>query len=133
VSEDLTPIEASGSFAAEPRAVSATRRLLAQVFDAAGVDRGRRADALLVASELVANAIRHGSCKDDQIAVEVAVAPRKVRICVRDPARGSATPAPRTLDEHAQSGRGLQIVEALADWSERTVAGCREVVAELTL
>jgi anti-sigma regulatory factor (Ser/Thr protein kinase) len=129
VSEDLTPVEASASFAAEPRAVSATRRLLAQVLDAAGIDGERRADALLVASELVANAIRHGSGNDDQIAVEVAVVPPKVRI--RDRGRGSAAPAPRNPDEHAQSGRGLQIVEALASWSERTVAGYREVVAEL--
>jgi anti-sigma regulatory factor (Ser/Thr protein kinase) len=108
-------------------------RLLAQVLDAAGIDGGSRADALLVASELVANATRHGSGNDDLIAVEVAVAPPKARICVRDHARGSAAPAPRTPDEHAQSGRGLQIVEALAEWSEQTMAGRREVVAELTL
>jgi anti-sigma regulatory factor (Ser/Thr protein kinase) len=131
VSEDLTPVEASGSFAAEPRAVSAARGLVAQVLEAAGIDDERRADALLVACELVANAIHHGSGDDDQIAVEVAVVPPNVRICVRDPGRGSAAPAARNPDEHAQSGRGLQIVEALASWSERTVAGYREVVAEL--
>jgi anti-sigma regulatory factor (Ser/Thr protein kinase) len=61
VSEDLTPIEASGSFAAEPQAVSAARGLVAQVLEAAGIDEERGADALLVASELVANAIHHGS------------------------------------------------------------------------
>jgi serine/threonine-protein kinase RsbW len=133
MSEDITPLEASASFAAEPRAVPATRRLLAEVFDAAGIDGERRADALLVASELVANAIRHGSRNDDQIAVEVAVKPPTIRICVRDAARGSAGPASRDPDEHAQSGRGLKIVHALADWSEQTVEGCREVVAELRL
>ncbi|HET7128732.1 MAG TPA: ATP-binding protein [Gaiellaceae bacterium] len=133
MAEDLTSVEASGSFAAEPRAVSATRHMLAQVLDDAGVGGERRADALLVASELVANAIQHGSGSDDRIDVEVAVASRTLRICVRDRARRRVAPTTRVPHEHAQSGRGLQIVEALAEWSERTVAGHREVTAELTL
>jgi anti-sigma regulatory factor (Ser/Thr protein kinase) len=61
VSEEITPVQASASFAAEPQAVSAARGLLARVLDAARVGGQRRADALLVASELVANAVRHGS------------------------------------------------------------------------
>jgi hypothetical protein len=36
-------------------------------------------------------------------------------------------------DERRSAGRGLQIVEQLADWSERVVDGRREVRAELVL
>jgi hypothetical protein len=36
-------------------------------------------------------------------------------------------------DERRSAGRGLQIVEQFADWSERVVDGRREVRAELVL
>ena len=38
-----------------------------------------------------------------------------------------------TPDERRPAGRGLQIVEQLAAWSERVVDGRREVRAELLL
>jgi anti-sigma regulatory factor (Ser/Thr protein kinase) len=109
------------------------RRLLAQLLDARGVRSKNRADALLVASEMVANAISHGSHPGDQITVEFAVRPRYVRIRVRDPVRSSSSPAALSADEHRPSGRGLQIVEQLAYWSERVVNGRREVRARLAL
>jgi len=135
VSDDLTALaEARASLAADPRSVSTARRLLAQILDATGVRGEPRSHALLVTSELVTNAISHGSRAGDEIAVEFAVQPRRVRICVRDPIRrGSSTLVALSPDERRPAGRGLQIVEQLADWSERVVDGRREVRAELVL
>ncbi len=135
VSEDVTALaEARASLVADPRSVSTARRLLAQILDASGVRGEPRSHALLVASELVTNAISHGSRTGDEIAVEFAVQPRRVRICVRDPIRrgGSALVA-LSPNERRSAGRGLQTVEQLADWSERVVDGRREVRAELVL
>ena len=135
MSDDLTALaEARASLAADVRSVSSARRLLAQILDAAGVRGEPRSHALLVTSELVTNAISHGSRAGDEIAVEFAVQPRRVRICVRDPIRrGSSTLVALSPDERRPAGRGLQIVEQLADWSERVVDGRREVRAELVL
>ena len=135
VSEDMNALaEARASLAADERSVSSARRLLAQILDAAGVLGEPRSHALLVASELVTNAISHGSRTGDEISVEFAVQPRRVRICVRDPIRrGSSTLVALSPDERRPAGRGLQIVEQLADWSERVVDGRREVRAELVL
>ena len=136
VSEDVTALvaEARASFAADGRSVAAARRLLAQILDAAGVRGEPRSHALLVASELITNAISHGSRTGDEITVEFAVQSRRVRICVRDPIRrGSSTLVALSPDERRPAGRGLQIVEQLAEWSERVVDGRREVRAELVL
>jgi anti-sigma regulatory factor (Ser/Thr protein kinase) len=132
VSDDITaPAEARASLAADPRAVSTARRLLEQVLDATGVQGEPRANALLVASELVTNAISHGSRAGDEITVEFAVQQRRLRICVRDPIRGGSAVVALTPDERRPTGRGLQIVEQLAEWSEQVVDGRREVRAEL--
>jgi anti-sigma regulatory factor (Ser/Thr protein kinase) len=125
-------VEAHALLAGDARSVSVARRLLAQLLDARGVPSSQRSDAL-VASELVANAIRHGSRPGDKIAVEFAVRPRCIRICVRDPVRSSSSPAALSADARRPSGRGLQIVEQLADWSERFVNGRREVRATVAL
>jgi anti-sigma regulatory factor (Ser/Thr protein kinase) len=132
VSEDRTALaEARASLAADPRSVSSARRLLAQVLDATGVQGEPRSHALLVASELVTNAISHGSRAGDEISVEFRIHPRRVRICVRDPIRGGSALVALSPDEGRPTGRGLQIVDQLADWSERVVDGRREVRADL--
>jgi anti-sigma regulatory factor (Ser/Thr protein kinase) len=125
--------EACASLAAEARSVSVARRLLAQLLEGHDVRRDHRSDALLVASELVTNAIRHGSCPGDEIAVEFAVRHDSVRICVRDPVRSRSAPLALSPDERRPSGRGLQLVEQLADWSERIVHGRREVRATVAV
>jgi anti-sigma regulatory factor (Ser/Thr protein kinase) len=133
VSDDLPVAEACAALAAEPLSVAVARRLLAQLLDACAVGSEHRSDALLVASEVVANAIRHGSRPGDEIAVEFAVRPGSVQICVRDPVRSRSAPVALSADGRRPSGRGLQIVDQLADWTERVVHGRREVRATLTL
>jgi anti-sigma regulatory factor (Ser/Thr protein kinase) len=105
---------------------------LARTLDEAGVEEGRRFQALLVTSELVTNAVCHGSRPGDDITVDVRLKAGRLRIGVRDAARGS-TPVALTPDEQRPAGRGLAMVDWLADWSDRIVDGRREVRAELTL
>jgi hypothetical protein len=94
MTDDVTaPAEARASLVTDPRSVSMARRLLAQILDATGVQGEPTSHALLVTSELVTNAISHGSRTDDEILVEFAVQPRRVRICVRDPIRQELGPS----------------------------------------
>jgi anti-sigma regulatory factor (Ser/Thr protein kinase) len=73
------------------------------------------ADALLLASELVTNAVRHGL---PTITIQVLRGPSSIRIAVHD--LGAALPPPGTgaADSGSplrSSGRGLLLVDSLAD------------------
>ena len=73
------------SLAADPRSVTRARKLLARVLDDTGVDGEARSDALLVASELVTNAISHGSRTGDEISIAYTATPgERLSISVRD-------------------------------------------------
>jgi anti-sigma regulatory factor (Ser/Thr protein kinase) len=81
-------------------------------------------DAALLTSELVTNAVRHAS---GPIHVDAYVRHSLVRLEVADDAPDSG-PAPRTAGLNAENGRGMELVEKLADrWGWRTV-GTRKVV-----
>jgi anti-sigma regulatory factor (Ser/Thr protein kinase) len=133
MSDNIRPAAAAQfSLADDPHSVTRARRLLARVLDDTGVDGDTRSNALLVASELVTNAIRHGSNGGDEISLTYTVTPDgHLSICVRDSIRSGSVPRALPPDEGRSGGRGLKIVEHLADWSERVVDGRREVCAEL--
>ncbi len=84
-------------------------------------------------SELVTNAIRHGSRPADKVGVDFTIHGRRLSIGVRDAARGLTTPAARARDNQRMGGRGLDIVAQLATVSERLLEGRRELRAELPL
>jgi anti-sigma regulatory factor (Ser/Thr protein kinase) len=121
------------SLVAEPKAVGEARKLLGDVLCERGIDRQRMQDALLVTSELVANAVHHGSCRGDRVELEFQISHRTLCLCVRDAARAGATPKVKALGGERIGGRGLAIVSCLARWSERVIAGRREVWAEMDL
>ena len=106
------------------------RRSLAQLADLGWV----LGDAMLVATELVTNAVQHSLCREeDELVVSVWREPDYVRVSVRDPGHSGRTA--RMADETEPFGRlGLKIVEQLtARWgSDRGVDGY-EVWAELPL
>jgi anti-sigma regulatory factor (Ser/Thr protein kinase) len=84
-------------------------------------------DALLVASELVTNAIRHArsSCE-----LRLELLPGTVRLGVRD--HGEGVPAPRRPAAYEVGGRGLPIVAALsAGWGVEPADPGKVVWAEL--
>jgi anti-sigma regulatory factor (Ser/Thr protein kinase) len=100
-------VTASRSFPCEPEAVPAARRFVRDVLS----DHSRETveAAELMASELATNCVRHART-DFELAIH---AKGQVRIEVRDAGEGRPrvlSPAPRE-----PSGRGLRIVEAMAD------------------
>jgi signal transduction histidine kinase len=95
-----------------PDSVPQARRVAATALDSAPpVNRAVRGDVLLVVSELVSNAARHGS---EPIDLAVDVTPSCVRIEVTD--SGDPHPLPvRRVAPTSQSGRGLLIVDSIAE------------------
>lgn len=66
-------------------------------------------DVLVVVSELVGNAVRHGVAR---VVLELALGRDGVTVAVTD--GGRDLPRQRAGDDHGESGRGLTIVDALA-------------------
>ena len=97
--------------------VNAPRLARAVVAADASIPRGVRDDAVIVVSELVANAVRHAMrVPDGRIGVSLRRDPDGLRIEVRDPGTGfTATPgAPR------EGGIGLVVVDRIASaWGIR--------------
>ncbi|MFJ4920366.1 ATP-binding protein [Streptomyces sp. NPDC088725] len=93
-----------------PRSVGRAREVL-QVDIALSGEPGETAALLL--SELVTNALRHGSPPGREIAVTLCRAAGLLRLEVED--AGDTVPRPRTPGLEDESGRGLALVAALAD------------------
>lgn len=110
---DYTPVARS-----VPLARHRTARLVAEWGhpDLAG-------DAALVVSELLTNALLHGSLRDRLIRVHLHTTPTLLRVEVSDP-RGERLPSSRPADCTDQFGRGLLLVSVLAGrwgWVPRSV------------
>ncbi|WP_181785949.1 ATP-binding protein [Streptomyces phytophilus] len=113
-------------FVRSPRSVGQARDFVAaRVGAAVGPDRAD--DIRVCVSELVTNALVHGTPRGRQLRVHVAVDDGAVRIEVHDASGASPYlrhPAP--TDDH---GRGLQLVDALADeWGTRDRDGLGKLV-----
>jgi serine/threonine-protein kinase RsbW len=106
------------------------RRDLADRCPAARMD-----DARVVVSELVANSLRHAKpLEDDKIAVGWTVRPERLRLSVTDGGSLTSRPAPRRPGELATGGRGLKIVQNLAErWGVEEHDSHMTVWAELPL
>jgi anti-sigma regulatory factor (Ser/Thr protein kinase) len=86
-------------------------------------------DAALIASELVVNAVDHGS---PPVVLEVTRAGGQAVIAVEN--SGSAQPAPREPAQDVPRGRGLGIVDRLsADWGWSSTGSTLRVWAALPL
>ena len=70
-------------------------------------------DVALVVSELMTNALLHGSLRDRLIRVRITVTGVTLRVEVSDP-RGERLPSPCPVSDTDQFGRGLLLVGALA-------------------
>ncbi|HEV8652911.1 MAG TPA: ATP-binding protein [Actinomycetes bacterium] len=75
--------------------------------------------AVLLANELVTNALRHGR---GRVALRVEKRRRSVRVSVHD--ADPRPPRPAAPDPEAENGRGLRLVELLAErWGTEPVPG----------
>ncbi|RJL34503.1 ATP-binding protein [Bailinhaonella thermotolerans] len=118
------PKEHLASFPGDPDQIRAVRRFVA---DALGPGHPRAADAILLVSEIATNAVRHTSSAG--AAFDVAVAPTRdsARITVRD-AGGSTIPCGCRIRRNATGGRGLALVETIANSWGFTRAGTATAV-----
>lgn len=93
----------------------AVRAELAADLTAQGIPESACDDAVLVASELVGNAVVHCASGDRDLQVSWEVGDADITVRVSDPSK--VLPAARHAELTATSGRGLAIVEALsAEW-----------------
>jgi anti-sigma regulatory factor (Ser/Thr protein kinase) len=115
---------------AVPETVPHARRAAAAAMDAGvPVQEPVRSDVLLVVSELVSNAVRHGEGPID-LAVEVSTS--HVHVEVTD--QGDARPQPARPAAMSQSGRGLLIVDSIADaWGVSVEPHGKTVWADLLI
>ncbi|MDH6122728.1 ATP-binding protein [Kitasatospora sp. GAS204B] len=67
----------------------------------------------LIVTELVSNAVKHGSRRGERVFVRLDVSPARLRIDVHDASR--VRPVVRDVDALEEHGRGLRVVVALAD------------------
>ncbi len=93
-----------------PDSARLARRFVADVLAAAGVDDDRRDTAVLLTSELVTNGIVH-ALTDLQVTVEATSAWVRVEVVDGNP----NLPQRRDYDDEAMTGRGLEMLELLAD------------------
>ncbi|MFD5660844.1 ATP-binding protein [Streptomyces hirsutus] len=105
------------------RSVPLARRRAARLVTEWG-QPGLAGDVALVVSELMTNALLHGSVPGRLVRVRVALGPHTLRVEVSDP-RGERLPSPRPAkDATDRFGRGLLLVGALATrwgWEPRIV------------
>lgn len=87
-------------------------------------------EAVLIASELVTNAIRHGGCcAGDSKPVELAWQRQVSRVVCMVTDCSSSPPVLGAADQDAESGRGLQVVQALATtWGWMTLGVASKAV-----
>jgi two-component sensor histidine kinase len=90
-------------------------------------------EAVIVASELVTNAIRHGTCPSvptaDSVSVMLAWQRHDGRIICVVTDGSSLPPVLEQADMDAESGRGLQVVHALAAaWGWVMLGACEKAV-----
>ncbi len=102
---------------ATPRGARLARRLTGNQLDMWGIPYGADVSdrAAVIVAELAANAVTHGRVPGRDFELRLTLLPRILRIEVTDTHSGPPRPAvrpPGPLDEH---GRGLMLVEALAD------------------
>ncbi|MFD5749563.1 ATP-binding protein [Streptomyces sp. NPDC127033] len=128
-------------FSSTPRGARLARRLALHQLDAWGMPHNSDASdvAALLVAELAANAVTHGRVPGRDFEVTLKLLGGTLRIEVSDtrgerrpPALGAPRPVPAPL---AETGRGLLLVEALADWWDvlDLVPVGKTVVAELDL
>jgi anti-sigma regulatory factor (Ser/Thr protein kinase) len=107
------PVIRRRALPSHPRAATLARSLVAA--DCLHQPQQAIEAALLLTSELVGNAVRHGS---PQIALSVDCADERIHVEVED--QGETFPRQRTPHHMSEGGRGLMLVQAYSNnWGVR--------------
>jgi anti-sigma regulatory factor (Ser/Thr protein kinase) len=117
----------------DPTSAALVRRSIANDLAGNGIDDDSIDDVVLVASELVGNAVTHAPARfDSGLNVTWEVEPDAVVVRVLD---GSPDlPRQRSTNDNETGGRGLTIVAALAaDWGVRRNARGKQVWARVAI
>jgi anti-sigma regulatory factor (Ser/Thr protein kinase) len=124
----MSTLTASVDLRPAARSVPTARRVVGELLTSWRAPQDRQAAELLV-TELVANVVDHVQ-GEAVLSLEVELSQSWLRISVAD---GSAIrPVVRALDHERPRGRGLQIVEAIADrWGAEDHLGGKRVWFEL--
>jgi anti-sigma regulatory factor (Ser/Thr protein kinase) len=124
----MSTLTASVDLRPEPRSVPAARRLVAELLAGWAAPQAPDDVALLV-TELVANVVDHVG-GEALLTLELALSEDWLRISVAD---GSAVrPVIRELCQDGPRGRGLRLVQAIADrWGAEDHRGGKRVWFEL--
>ncbi|MET7728115.1 ATP-binding protein [Streptomyces mirabilis] len=114
----MTAVRASGTdvpsytetWDCEPESAAKARRLVSAALSLWGI--GERADVcVLIASELVSNAINHSRCRRFRIRIS-RPHDRTIKILVSDTSH--RVPTPGNADSDSESGRGLHLIEVMS-------------------
>ena len=93
----------------DPASAGAARRFVRALLSRTGpYPAGLVDSALVVASELVTNAVRHAA--GDPLTIVVSTAPDQLRIGVED----TSTEMPAVVDPYEGGGRGMTVIEAMS-------------------
>lgn len=129
---DPVPHEDRLDYTPVARSVTLARRRAARLVTEWG-HPALAGDVALVVSELMSNALLHGSLRDRLIRVRITVTGVTLRVEVSDP-RGERLPNPCSVRDTDQFGRGLLLVATLSHrwgWEPRSVG--KTVYAEWVL
>lgn len=127
MSEDW-PLWTSLELAALPTAVACARAHTKQVLWEWGL-KELIDDAELLVSELMTNAITASWSPTEKGPVALRLLGNPERVCIEVWDQSSDDPAPRDVDDEAESGRGFAVIEALSyGWGWRRVSATLKVV-----
>ena len=98
------------------------------------LDTERLHDVELVTTELMTNAVSHGSNPGDELTLVLQPSKSTLRISVTDPCSKRRSPALLAASSDREFGRGLLTVDRLAtQWGDEIVNGKRRVWATIDL
>lgn len=115
----------------DPVSAAFVRRSIAADLTGKGLEQESIDDVVLVASELVTNAVLHAPTHDgSELDISWEIEPQAVVVRVLDDS--PTLPHRRSTNETDTSGRGLYIVAAIArDWGVRRTDGGKQVWARI--
>ncbi len=112
----------------EPGSAGTARRLVRVALAVWGLD-DLADDGAVIVSELVSNAVQHARRESIRVIVD---RPGTARVCIGVVDFSKVPPAPKEPDDEDEGGRGLALVDELADhWGTEPLPWGKRVWAEL--